>query len=921
MSDTFTAKTEDFINWAETAFVHYMNGFFADSLTNMRKSGEAACKLLIIFKYSEKIAENKIVQKSFNELIELIITDDLAPKKAINWLETIQIHGNIATHDNRVIYEQAHYCITALRLLVYWLFNEFLKTAIPSSLSIASEKLTESTLGAVTAKKAEAELKELRKEKELFEKQYRSLNAKNNEENLKTQQLNDELNKAKIKISEIEEECKKIEQLEYEISKTKAETEQWKQKYEEANFHKRKTVKLIKKISMTGIIIIAVALSILFLIKKQIFSPKLNQNEQIVNFKASQQPCDTFKVILTSLKILQDNPNISIKFEESLENYIRTKVKEKGIRIDFFYYPVSSKIPVTCEEAVNMGMKKDADLIFFGELYEPLHNDSFEVKIKFSNTSKENQINDEIMLRAFSKLTDSSTIKIFNEIENCIYIAYANHLIFYGKYSDALAVLYSAKGITKAQEVAVCALLSNCHLYLQNYELAMKEAEKLIKLQPDSAYPYAVLAEALKAKGNYSEAEKYYQKSLQIRPDNISTLVGYADFYAREEIRNLQKSKEILQQAIVYDSTVLVSWRFLGDVEYLLKNYNISYKHYLKCLKIDSADILAKQRIAEILAFYFDEPEKGLEYLYSILKSDSTNASVLFTIGNIYTSTKIKDADKAKYYLSKSKIYDTEKTNLADFGLGVAAYEKKDFKTAITYFLKLYSPDNSDLDLYDYITRTYINLKEYDNALKYLEHAYWLDSMNNFYNSNLGIFYFLAEYKHQNIDKAASYFERALKTNPYDILSLTYLGRLYYNQQKFLKSKNIYKKLYSLDPDNVDVNKGLGYFAELDSNFTEARAYYQKALKIIPDDDNTHARLAMVMMNISPKKYLEEALFHAQRAVELNSDDHENLLILSQALFLKGDYKKSSEYYYKAIAIKPSLKHAGMEQTFAEKGL
>ncbi|CAN5349876.1 hypothetical protein BH10BAC1_BH10BAC1_20300 [soil metagenome] len=71
-------------------------------------------------------------------------------------------------------------------------------------------------------------------------------------------------------------------------------------------------------------------------------------------------------------------------------------------------------------------------------------------------------------------------------------------------------------------------------------------------------------------------------------------------------------------------------------------------------------------------------------------------------------------------------------------------------------------------------------------------------------------------------------------------------------------------------------------------------------------------------MKVSPKKYLQDALYYAKRGVELNPNNGENLYTYSQILFITTDYTKSSDYYYKAIAIKPSLKDVAIEKKFEQ---
>jgi hypothetical protein len=132
MNSSVSLKIEDFTNWAKIAFEHYHAARYSDSLTNIRKAGEACCKLLILKK--GRNGEELIKNKSNKELINIIIDINAAPRRVINWLETFQIFGNLSTHDTKVDGIQAEYGYNALKLLIEWLFIDELETNIPPRL-------------------------------------------------------------------------------------------------------------------------------------------------------------------------------------------------------------------------------------------------------------------------------------------------------------------------------------------------------------------------------------------------------------------------------------------------------------------------------------------------------------------------------------------------------------------------------------------------------------------------------------------------------------------------------------------------------------------------------------------------------------------------------------------------------------------
>ncbi|MFH0865178.1 MAG: tetratricopeptide repeat protein [Bacteroidota bacterium] len=917
MEDPFKIKVEDFVRWCETAFAHYRNEYYADSLTNMRKSGEAACKLMVYYKYSEKRAENKIGNKGYKELIELVIKDDLAPRMVINWLEALQIHGNIATHDNRVIREQAQYSITALGMLTNWMFNELFKLNIPSELKKTITQVSEKPEADNTTEKFEEELNRVKNDKEELEKQLKALKGKDEQEKENISKLNKELEKAALKITELEAAQQKINFLEKELLQMKTEADELKQKQTEIILYKKHKNLFSRKAVLTFLLSFAV-IFIMWLFYKN-FYIKSNKTTDIESIHDSVQSSDSIRVMVLPLNILQDNPNIKIKFEEAFINRIKQKIQTQKLRLDIFYQSSFNTSVLSVEDAIKEGLKEKAGLVIFGEIYEPLQSDSTRVNIKYSLTRENNKNTGETGIKSFLNLSDSSAIKIQQEIECYIDFALADNFMNRSKYSDALELLYNTVPINKYQKETLYDLLASCHFYLKNYSAAIIELEKYIKFVPDSSYPYAFMGNVLKQKGDFTEAEKYYKKALSIKPNDVQIILNYADMIAINgtSIYNSELSKELVLSALKFDSTNSIALQYMADIEYSDKNYKEAKKFYSKCTKIDAGNLWAKKQLAEVLAFYFDEPEKAVEYCSEILKKDFTFVYAWYLLGNIYTSTRLQDTLKSEICFAMSKKYaPVESEGSISYGMGLNEFNKNNFKKAIAFFLKAYSADSSDLSLCHYISQSFLQLKDYDKALLFMEREFSIDSMNYIVNFNLGYFYCYTDEKYSNYDKASYYFERVLKTNPYDTLSLQYLAQIYYFQQKIEKTKEVCTKLYSISPDNYYVNKFRGYLAETDLDYPLAIEYYKKALAVFPDDDETNARIAVVMMKLSGDKYVKEALNYAKRSVELNPEYADNLYIYSQALFYTGDLKSASEYYYKALDIKPSVKNAYMENAF-----
>jgi ABC-type dipeptide/oligopeptide/nickel transport system ATPase component len=142
-----------------------------NSLNDARKIGEAISKALIINKLGESNGNALIsgeknfkgtpLQKNkkldFNGLIEeirrsdasypIIIPDKKSREKIVNYLESIRIHGNSASHDpdkpsDEVKERELYYIQEALRQLLSWFFQEHLQVKIPQQIKQYIENKT-----------------------------------------------------------------------------------------------------------------------------------------------------------------------------------------------------------------------------------------------------------------------------------------------------------------------------------------------------------------------------------------------------------------------------------------------------------------------------------------------------------------------------------------------------------------------------------------------------------------------------------------------------------------------------------------------------------------------------------------------------------------------------------------------------------
>ena len=604
MENNFDNKIKDFAGWSKTAFELFNKGYYADSLTNMRKSGESACKVMILYRYSGKASNDKIAYKNYKELIEVVIRDNLAPRKVINWLETLQIHGNEATHDTHVMQEQSYYGIIALRLLIYWIYIELLNSSVPEVLIKGISQIKEKSDDATSNKKFGEERNKLIKEKEELEKKLNDLKGKKEIENEKIISLTSELYNSESKIKELDTAQQRIKTLENELTRFKTETEELKQKNSIQVVVKKK-----RRLKIAIFVLILVSLIIGGIL---IFKYTGNQHNTTIPLTSDtdslKQSADSFCVLVLPFIILQDNPNIKINFEEALISYISREARKNNLPLKIIYKTDFKKAPVSGSDVYAEGIKEKAFLIFYGELYEPINsNDSVQLNIKKINILNSKQVDEDFGIKSFYKLSDSSAVKIMQIFEFAVNLSIAEDYMNNKKFSEALALIYVSKPILKSQKYIYSNDLAVCQYYLKNYDAAIIEMEKAIKSDPDSNLLYYNMANFYSNKNDFINSERYYREYLQMKPKDIEALQDYSLILIRIDSNNVYKSKKIVLEAIELDSSNANSWFYLSNLNNIEKDYNSAKINLLKTIKLNPNNINAKYELAKLLIIRFNE--------------------------------------------------------------------------------------------------------------------------------------------------------------------------------------------------------------------------------------------------------------------------------------------------------------------------
>lgn len=280
------------------------------------------------------------------------------------------------------------------------------------------------------------------------------------------------------------------------------------------------------------------------------------------------------------------------------------------------------------------------------------------------------------------------------------------------------------------------------------------------------------------------------------------------------------------------------------------------------------------------------------------------------------------------------------KEDLADFyrhkANCIASLEK--FEEALPVYLKAYElePENANLN-YNY-GYCYFELKQWENAIKYLKIYEEIDNRNEG-NFNDAMFYLGTSYQHLNkFDEALEYFDKAIEAEPFysyfynkaevlldqnnfpEALKTVNAGLELFpdTAELYHKRYNVYKKMnqienanldlkkaYAMQPNNSDYLIDMGVFYKSENNIENAIECYKKCIENKENVAGAYCNLA----GIYEKNDLtqKEAIEYYQRAIEAEPSNAKMYYNFGNYFSNKNEPNEAKKLFLKSIKLDPTL--------------
>ncbi len=380
---------------------------------------------------------------------------------------------------------------------------------------------------------------------------------------------------------------------------------------------------------------------------------------------------------------------------------------------------------------------------------------------------------------------------------------------------------------------------------------------------------------------DFDKAESIYKKLLTLNPEDVNILNLYG---------LLCISKNNLPEAI----------------SSLTKAYILKKSSYI-------ATNLAK-------AYYMNnELQKALQ-LYNQALSTGESDDIYYSIALTYK--KLKDINRVIYNYKKAIELNPKNYN-ALYNLSLAYRDIDDIQNAILYAKKCIEINDKDEDACILLSGYYEIEKDYKNAIKLLERAVFINDKNYLYFYNLGVLYsrinnkekainaynnaiFLnkihvesyvnisALYKENDAETALKYLKIAYKIAPNAENVILSLARIYRDMYKNAESINILTNATESSTESPEIYSLLALNYMDTGNYNYAMAYYNKALKIAPDNLNYLHGKAVCFKYLGDVDKARELL---EYVAEHDDTSVKSKITLGMLYLAEKDFKRGMELY------------------------
>lgn len=296
------------------------------------------------------------------------------------------------------------------------------------------------------------------------------------------------------------------------------------------------------------------------------------------------------------------------------------------------------------------------------------------------------------------------------------------------------------------------------------------------------------------------------------------------------------------------------------------------------------------------------------DYLQYCMRIDSTNANVLFEMGNFFNSLKNKE-QSYKYY-KKAVTYNPDNYfyNMAYAGSSI---EHQDFKVAASVYQKLIKENPLKVELYMYLSEAYRLDGDFSKSIEALNDLERTMGMNE----KITIQKFKLYSALNDKKKAYAEVQKYIEKNPSDIRYYILLGNLYLQDGKNKEALESFNKAKAIDPSDTFLITSMANYYQAIGNQSAAEKELRASLFNSKTDADT--KISILTQYIAILQQNKQELEPANKLLDslmIEYPQEAKFNLLYGNLLMVQDKKKEANFQYRIYAESDPTNPMGWEQ-------
>ena len=478
----------------------------------------------------------------------------------------------------------------------------------------------------------------------------------------------------------------------------------------------------------------------------------------------------------------------------------------------------------------------------------------------------------------------------------------------YAKVNQVQKAISSASRATQLDSELAAAhrLLANVYSQLSRNEdrgglteLAIKEFQETLRLEPLDGESRLGLAQLYLMRGQIEEAARELQQQIESDPDSSYALYLLAQ--VRREQGDVQQATELLRRSIEVEPRHQRARLLLATLYQELGEFDDAATVYREALDHSPRDPDLQQQLATSLAQAGRMKEAAVEF-ENVLAAEPDRPEALYGLALVRRD--LKELDEAEALLDKLLRLDSG--HIAGRFALVGVYEdKREYRSALEELQNLLSlpEDSYPLDrraeFLAHLGFAYQNLGEFESGIEAFQKGRELAEEDARFDAYLVQAYLAAD----RLVEAGRICDEALTRNPDEVPLHILRAEVLRERGEEAQGLQLLLGLLEKAPHDERLTEAVASYLLSAGRFEEAESHLRKAIDDIPDDEGLLFQLGAVLERQGKVEGAEMAF---TRVLTLNPESAGTLNYLGYMLADRGmRLEESLGYIQQAVALDP----------------